>query len=233
MSGQPDAATGPDTGGVDLVILDCDGVLVDSEPLAIRVDVEVLARLGWSMSEAEVIERFVGVSDAHFRREVEARLGSALPEGWHLQFEPLYRRAFEAELRPVAGIPEALDRIPHPTCVASSGTHEKMRLTLGLTGLYDRFAGRIFSATEVARGKPAPDLFLHAAARMGARPDRCVVVEDSAMGVAAARAAGMPVLAYAAGVTPADRLRGPGTILFDDMRELPALIERLASRRSA
>jgi beta-phosphoglucomutase-like phosphatase (HAD superfamily) len=110
--------------------------------------------------------------------------------------------------------------------VASSGTHDKMQFTLGHTGLYDRFAGRIFSATQVARGKPAPDLFLFAADQMGVRPAECIVVEDSAFGVAAARAAGMHVLAYAGGVTSATRLAGPGTTVFHDMRDLPDLLAR-------
>lgn len=215
---------------IELVIFDCDGVLVDSERLAIRIDVEVLTRLGWPLTEAEVVERFVGVSDEHFRVEVERHLGRALPSDWEAEFEPLYRTVFEQGLRPVDGIVEALDRIRHPTCVASSGSHEKMRLTLGLTGLYDRFAGRIFSATEVAKGKPAPDLFLHAAARMGVAPTACVVVEDSAMGVVAARAAGMRVLAFGGGVTPAERLRGAATAVFQHMRELPNLLDEIGRR---
>src|SRR5690606_3661282 len=107
-----------------------------------------------------------------------------------------------------------------------SGTHEKMRFTLGITGLYDRFRGRIFSATEVARGKPAPDLFLHAARQMGVAPAACVVVEDSARGVAAARAAGMAVLAYAGGLTPAAKLAGARTTVFRQMSNLPGLIDR-------
>ncbi len=207
-----------------LVIFDCDGVLVDSEQLAIKVDVVVLARLGWSLTEAEVVERFVGVSDAHFRHEVESHLGLSLPENWEAEVEPLYRKAFVAGLRPVEGVVDALDRISVATCVASSGSHEKMRFTLGLTGLYDRFHGRIFSATEVPRGKPAPDLFLHAAERMGVPPAACIVVEDSVMGVAAARAAGMRVLAYAGGVTPATKLAGPATTVFEHMAELPSLL---------
>lgn len=225
-----DLLTGAIIGVIELVILDCDGVLVDSERLSIGVDVAVLAELGWPLTEAEVISRFVGSSDAYFRREVEAHLGRALPEDWDARVESRYRRAFEAELRPVDGIIEALDRLPHRTCVASSGTHEKMRFTLGLTGLYPRFAGRIFSATEVREGKPAPDLFLHAAAQMGVPAHACVVVEDSAFGVQAARAAGMWALAYGSGVTSPDRLAGPRTSVFEDMRELPALLESLQSR---
>jgi HAD superfamily hydrolase (TIGR01509 family) len=154
-------------------------------------------------------------------------LGRLLPDDWEDEFQPLYRQAFQAELRPVDGIVEALDKIPQRTCVASSGTHEKIRFTLGLTGLYDRFAGRIFSATEVEHGKPAPDLFLYAAGRMGVAPSACAVVEDSALGVAAARAAGMWVLGYGGGVTPPEKLHGPQTIVFTDMRELPALLARL------
>ena len=213
------------TGRFDLVLFDCDGVLVDSERLAVRVDVQVLASLGWHLTEAEVVERFVGKSDAHMKREVEAHLGRGLPDGWDHAFRDAYLDAFRRELRPVEGVVEALDRIAVTACVASSGSHEKMRFTLGLTGLLDRFAGRIFSATEVANGKPAPDLFLHAAARMGADPSRCAVVEDSRFGVAAARAAGMASFGYAGGLTPAAWLEGPGTVVFTDMRELPGLLE--------
>jgi HAD superfamily hydrolase (TIGR01509 family) len=209
---------------VDLVIFDCDGVLVDSERLAIKVDAKVLAKLGWPLTEAEIVERFVGVSDADFRRAIESHLGRHLPDDWESELEPLYRSAFAAELRPVDGIVEALDRITIPICVASSGTHEKMRYTLGLTGLYDRFDGRIFSATEVARGKPEPDLFLYAAERMGVAPQTCVVVEDSVNGVRAARAAGMKVLAYAGGVTSTAKLEGPRTTVFEHMRQLRELL---------
>ena len=211
----------------ELVIFDCDGVLVDSERLAVKIDVQVLARLGWNLTEAEVVRRFVGRSDAHFRREVEAQLGRELADDWVADFQHLYREKFRAELRPVDGIVEALDRVSYPTCVASSGTHEKINFTLGLAGLYDRFSGRIFSATEVARGKPAPDLFLHAAERMRVVPTTCVVVEDSVYGVEAARAAGMWVLAFSGSVTPPERLVGPRTIVFDDMRELPSLLASL------
>ena len=178
---------------IELVIFDCDGVLVDSERISVRVDVAVLAQLGWPMTEAEVVERFMGRTDADMAAEVP-------------------------------GILEALDAIAGPICVASSGTHERMRYTLGLTGLYPRFAGRIFSASEVARGKPAPDLFLHAAGRMGVRPAACAVVEDSRYGVEAARVAGMRAFGYAGGLSPRAWLEGPGTVVFDEMRDLPRLL---------
>jgi HAD superfamily hydrolase (TIGR01509 family) len=212
---------------VELVIFDCDGVLIDSERLAVKVDVLVLRELGWPLSEAEVIERFVGRSDPETRAEIEAHLGRKLPAGWQETVNSLYHQVFAAELAPVAGIEEALDRIALPACIASSGTHEHLDYTLRLTGLYERFAGRIFSAEDVGRGKPAPDLFLHAADRMAATPGACVVVEDSRPGVQAARSAGMRVLAFAGGLTPAELLKGPDTTVFADMRELPGLLEHV------
>ncbi|BAL87767.1 putative haloacid dehalogenase-like hydrolase [Actinoplanes missouriensis 431] len=213
--------------GVDLVIFDCDGVLVDSERIAVRVNVDITAQLGWPLTAAEVIDRFIGRSHASIAEIIAAELGAEAAATWTDRFETELRQAVDAELTAVDGIEEALGRITAPTCVASSGTPEKLRHTLGRTGLYPHFAGRIFSATEVPRGKPAPDLFLHAAARMGVSPQGCVVVEDSQYGVQAARAAGMRCLAYAGGLTAADRLQGPGTIVFDDMRDLPALLDKI------
>jgi HAD superfamily hydrolase (TIGR01509 family) len=211
---------------LELVIFDCDGVLVDSERIAVKVDVEVFARLGLTLTEADVVERFVGRSDEYIVSELEHELGHPLAQDWEEEFTPLYREAFAVELRPVPGVSEALDQIDIRTCVASSGSHEKMRYTLGLTGLYERFAGRIFSVSEVARGKPAPDIFLHAARQMGVAPARCAVVEDSRWGVEAARAAGMRAFGYAGGLTPAERLAGDGTVVFDDMRQLPRLLAK-------
>jgi HAD superfamily hydrolase (TIGR01509 family) len=208
----------------ELVIFDCDGVLVDSEPISIRIDVEMFAEVGMTVSEQEVIERFVGRSPELLTQAVEEQLGHPPPPGWEERGERRLRQAFEAELEPVAGVREALERISLPTCVASSSPPERLRFKLELTGLYERFAGRIFSAIEVANGKPAPDLFLHAARRMGVEPGACVVVEDSRYGVQAARAAGMDVLGYAGGLISADALAGPRTIVFDDMRSLPELL---------
>ena len=210
--------------GIELVIFDCDGVLVDTERLAVRVDVQVLAQLGWVMTEAEVVERFVGLSDATIREAIEAHTGRSLADNWEQEFRHLYRSSFAESLTAVDGVVEALDGITLRTCVASSGSHEKMRFTLGLTGLLERFDGRMFSVSEVERGKPAPDIFLHAAARMGVAPAACAVVEDSRFGVEAARAAGMRAFGYAGGLTPAHLLAGSGTIVFTDMRELPRLL---------
>jgi HAD superfamily hydrolase (TIGR01509 family) len=209
---------------LELVVFDCDGVLVDSERIAVRVEARFLAELGWPLSEAEVVERFMGRTAEFMDDAVEAQLGSRLPDDWKDQFQRRYAEAFAAELGPVDGVTEALDQIAVPTCVASSGSHDKLRFTLGHTGLYQRFEGRIFSGYEVANGKPAPDLFLHAAASMGAEPGRCAVVEDSHYGVLAARAAGMRVFGYAGGLTPPERLEGQGTTVFHDMRDLPRLL---------
>ncbi|GAA1895744.1 HAD family hydrolase [Streptomyces sodiiphilus] len=210
---------------LELIIFDCDGVLVDSEPLALRVCAGLGSELGWPLTEEEIIDRFLGRSESAVGEQIAARLGDAAAAVWAEQYVRRLNEAIDAGLTAVPGITEALDALNVPHCIASSGSHAKMRRTLGRTGLYDRFAGRIFSAAEVPRGKPAPDLFLHAAARSGVDPERCAVVEDSQYGVRAARAAGMRSYGYAGGLTPAAWLEGPGTVVFDDMRKLPALLE--------
>jgi HAD superfamily hydrolase (TIGR01509 family) len=212
-------------GRPDLVIFDCDGVLVDSEPISIRVDAAVLTELGMPLSEQEIVDRFVGRSPSVMRQAIEHHLGRPLPDNWIARNRSRYTEAYERELRPIKGIEAALDAISAQACVASSSEPAELAFKLKLTGLYERFAGRIFSANEVARGKPAPDLFLHAAERMGVAPAACVVVEDSQYGVQAARAAGMGALGYAGSVTPAQMLEGPGTVVFDDMRDLPRLLQ--------
>jgi HAD superfamily hydrolase (TIGR01509 family) len=213
----------------ELVIFDCDGVLVDSEPIAIRVDAVVLERLGWPLSETEIIERFVGRPHEFMVAEIEAHLGAPLPGDWEQEFLPMYEAAFIAELTPVDGITAVLDHIARehpqlPICVASSSGHRSIRRSLDLTGLRHHFGERIYSVEDVTHGKPAPDVFLHAAEQMGFDPSSCAVVEDSAHGVTAGRAAGMRVFAFGGGVTPADRLIGPDTVVFDSMRDLPGLL---------
>ncbi|MFL6100476.1 MAG: HAD family hydrolase [Actinomycetales bacterium] len=198
---------------VQLVIFDCDGVLVDSERLSVSVDTRVLAHLGLPLTRDEVVERFVGRTESYWRAEVERELGREMAPGEFEAFDPWYRDAFEAELTPVAHVVELLNGLDGAgirTCVASSGTHERMRFTLGHTGLYDRFAGRIYSATEVAEGKPSPLLFLHAAAQMDTEPAHCLVIEDSQYGVQAAVAAGMSCVGFSGSVTPAETLRAAG-----------------------
>lgn len=212
---------------VELVIFDCDGVLVESERIAVRVNVEIGAALGWPLTEAEVVESFLGRSPTANLERVAARLGPDTAARWRDEFERLLRAAVADELVPVEGVREVLDVLTLPRCVASGSSHDTLRLTLGSTGLYPLFDGRVFSATEVAHGKPAPDLFLHAARQMGVSPSACVVVEDSRYGVQAARAAGMRSLGYAGGLTPAEWLEGPGTTVFEDMRALPRLLASL------
>jgi HAD superfamily hydrolase (TIGR01509 family) len=211
----------------DLLILDCDGVLVDSETLSHRVLVEMLEAAGVQITLDQAFDQFLGKSTA---QSVEI-LGTMLPEpATAKRFMETYKqrlwRAFETELRPVAGIELALDRISIPSCVASSGEIEKMRLTLGRTGLLPRFERRLTSVTEVEHAKPAPDVYLLAARRAGVLPERCVVVEDSPTGVAAGVAAGMTVFGYSAR-TPASKLIAAGACqTLDDMLSLPSLIGR-------
>ncbi|TDD12877.1 HAD family hydrolase [Nonomuraea diastatica] len=209
---------------IELVIFDCDGVLVDSEHITVRAHVAVGAELGWPLTEAEVIQKFIGRSPVFAREQITSRVGPSRAALWWERFERLHRAAVDAELTQVDGILEVLDNLTLPSCVASGGSHDTMRHTLGHTGIYPYFEGRIFSASEVARGKPAPDLFLHAAKQMGVHPSACIVVEDSQYGIQAARAAGMRALGYAGGLTPAQWLEGPNTTVFDDMRELPRLL---------
>ncbi len=209
---------------VDLVIFDCDGVLIDSERVAIEVDLVVFERIGLTITRQEIAERFVGRSASVMEAAIEAHLGGPLDPQLAGEFERLYLDAFERDLVPVPGIVDALARLDRPKCVASSSSHESLRRNLSKTGLYEAFAGCIFSGDEVRHGKPAPDLFLHAADRMGATPDRCVVVEDSVHGVIAGRAAGMRVLAFITELVDPASLEGEATTLFDDMSQLVHLI---------
>jgi HAD superfamily hydrolase (TIGR01509 family) len=196
-------------------------VLVDTERVTVETESMFLTELGWRITPEEVAALFLGRTDAYMRQVIEERLPD-LPPDWERRLDERYLEA-EGELQSVDGVIDALDQISVKTCVASSGTHEKMRRTLGATGLYDRFEGRIFSATEVEHGKPEPDLFLYAAERMGVEPANSAVIEDSPFGVEAAKAAGMTSFAYAGGLVPAERLRD-ADVVFDDMRELPRLL---------
>lgn len=207
-----------------LVIFDCDGVLVDSERIAVEIDLVVLERVGLTLTKQDVVDRFVGRSASVMDAAIEEHLGRPVSPELQAEFDQLYVDAFERDLAPVPGIRQALADLNHPTCVASSSTPASLRRKLKRVGLYDTFAGRIFSAVEVADGKPAPDLFLHAAGQIKTPPDRCVVVEDSRYGVQAARAAGMHVFAFATELVDPQSLQGPATTLFSQMSELPSLI---------
>ncbi|MER5308373.1 HAD family hydrolase [Streptomyces sp. NPDC002773] len=209
---------------VELVIFDCDGVLVDSERIYCRVDREVFATLGAEFTEEEMVEHFVGSSHELLTSILEERIGRPLEPDWNAPFRQRYEDALDAELTAVEGVTEVLDALHVPYCLASNGSHASIGKNLTRAGLLDRFEGRMFSARDVVRGKPAPDLFLHAAATMGVPPERCAVVEDSPYGVRAARAAGMRAFGYAGGLSRAERLAGPRTVVFEHMRELPGLL---------
>jgi HAD superfamily hydrolase (TIGR01509 family) len=213
-----------------LVIFDCDGVLVDSEPIALRMLVEMLAEAGVPLDAAAVSDRFLGRSLASTRAHLAEEFGLTLTDATLEDLRLKLYAAFGAELAPIPGVAETLARLGTPFCVASSSQTERIRLSLDLTGLLPAFEGAIFSASEVANGKPAPDLFLHAAARMGADPAACLVVEDSPAGVAAGKAAGMRVVGFLGGGhagAPSHRaalaLLAPDAMI-SDMRDLPELL---------
>jgi HAD superfamily hydrolase (TIGR01509 family) len=210
-----------------LVIFDCDGVLVDTERISVRVGVGILAEHGWQVSEDAFAARFVGCSAEEFERGIAEHLGADLAREWDQRYAHRFRGAFESELEAVHGVVEvlqALDTHGVPTCVASNSDHGHLDHVLELAGLKDRLAGRVFSAHDVAAGKPAPDLFLHAAASLGFAPEHCVVVEDSPFGAMAARAAGMRCYGYAGGLTPPHRLAEQGALTFDHMTDLIDLL---------
>ncbi len=213
----------------DLLIFDCDGVLVDSEPPANRVLCRLLNELGLEITLEDTVRHFIGRSVDACIELIETEFDLPLAHDFRDRLEQRTFDAFRAELRAVPGVAAVIEQLALPCCVASSGTIAKMRFTLAMTGLLAHFDGRLFSATEVARGKPAPDLFLHAARRMGHPPDRCVVIEDSPPGVAGAVAAGMAVFGYAGGaLSDAAALRAAGATTFADMAALPELL-RLAA----
>jgi HAD superfamily hydrolase (TIGR01509 family) len=210
-----------------LVIFDCDGVLVDSEPLFARVLGECLIAADFRTTIDEALTLGFGKNRLTLTAAVEARFGRALPDDF---FDTIRARAtllFEQELRPMPGVAELLAALPAPRCVASNSHHERVRHSLSVTGLLPWFDPHVFSASQVARGKPAPDLFLFAARQFGAPTEECVVVEDSMAGVEAAIAAGMPVVGFCGGghcpADHADRLHAAGcSIVFARMPDLAA-----------
>ena len=214
---------------IDLVIFDCDGVLVDSEPTANFILTRALNREGLNIGRPSVARKTRGLAMTSVLIWAEDQLGRPLPDDFLAQVQKETFAAFRQNLRAMPGVDVAVSSVKasgYQICVASSGQREKMKLTLGLTGLLDQFEGRLFSATEVGRGKPEPDLFLHAAREMGADPRNTVVVEDSLPGLLAALHAGMQPFVYVP--------RGQGEPIFRDsatvfrrMSELPGLINLL------
>ncbi|WP_330338544.1 HAD family hydrolase [Streptomyces sp. NBC_00557] len=210
----------------DLVIFDNDGVLVDSEPISNRHLAAYLTELGHPTSYEDSIRDYMGSAMHRIHELVLERTGQRLPDDFDDVFHARVFAAFERELQPVEGVAGVLEKLAAdgvPYCVASSGSHARIRVGHRTTGL-DRWfpQERIFSSEDVGRGKPAPDLFLYAAQRMGVAPGRCLVVEDSPLGVQAAVAAGMTVYGFTA-MTPAEKLAGADQ-LFSSMGELADLL---------
>lgn len=214
----------------DLLIFDCDGVLIDSEPISVAVIVDVLGGEGLPVDEDLVYQRFLGRSMSAMREVLRSDFDYVLDDALMATIREQMRGRFRAELKPVPGIAEALTRLPGRHCVASSSSPERLNLTLGLTGLLQYFQPHVFSATMVKNGKPAPDLFLYAAGQMGFAPRDCIVVEDSPAGVEAAKRAGMRVFAFTGGghaarCNLASSLAALNPdVMFDNMLRLPGLL---------
>lgn len=213
----------------NLVIFDCDGVLVDSEMIASRVFADHLSKHGYPCTEAESREKFTGWSLTSATAHVEREMGTSLPSDFLATLAVKDKAAFEEHLKPIPGIRETLNALDVPFCVASSGEPWKIRNSLRLCNILNFFDDRMFSADQVAHGKPAPDLFLFAADRMNTTAEQCLVVEDSIAGVQAGVAAGMRVLGFAGGAhcgtDHAERLMKCGAHqVFSEMRTLLAII---------
>jgi HAD superfamily hydrolase (TIGR01509 family) len=216
----------------DLVIFDCDGVVVDSERIVHEVFGEFIRSLGADLDAERMNELFLGRRLADCLSIVEEITGRPAPADALDRYRAERDRVLRERVRPVQGIREVLETLTVPYCIASSGDHAKMRTTLGATGLLALFEGRLYSGTEVARGKPAPDVFLLAAERMGAAPERTAVVEDSINGVLAGCAAGMMVFGFAGLVAASDLAAAGAARTFTAMSQLPALLGSSATSRS-
>jgi HAD superfamily hydrolase (TIGR01509 family) len=209
----------------DLIIFDCDGVVVDSERIVHEVFRAFMNRVGVDLTSAQMHERFLGRTLADCLRIVAQLTGRPVPQSAVDFYRSERDRVLREQVQPVEGIRAVLEQLQTPYCIASSGDHSKMRTTLGATQLLPLFADRIYSATQVAQGKPAPDVFLFAAAQMGMAPERTAVIEDSVNGVIAAHAAGMTTYGFA-GLMPAAQLVAAGAdFTFAHMSELLPLLE--------
>ena len=214
----------------ELVIFDCDGVLVDSEPISVEVLLALIAEVGGNIGEATAYQRFLGRSMATINGMLRDEFGLVVTDRHLEAMRATIHERFRSDLKPIPGIAEALGRLSGKRCVASSSQLERIRLSLEVTGLRDLFEPHIFSASMVKHGKPAPDLFLHAAREMGVAPQACTVVEDSPAGVEAAKRAGMRVFAFTGGAHAAkyDLAASLAALrpdaMFDDMLRLPELL---------
>lgn len=183
----------------DLVIFDCDGVLINSEELASEICIEAVKEVGLNLTMHEYADRYAGNPVAEIWRMVERDAGRSLPDGFQGRVDEMVFRRFSTELATITGVVEVLEALKNPRCVASSTQLPRLRENLGKVGLLDHFDPHVFSGSQVKRGKPAPDVFLYAASQMGADPAHCLVIEDSLTGVTAARRAGMNVVGFCGG----------------------------------
>jgi HAD superfamily hydrolase (TIGR01509 family) len=217
---------------MDLIIFDCDGVLVDSEIVSFEAEAELFGEIGITLTAADLLGRFLGMSSASMFAVIEQEHGIKLPPDFAERAARRTLEAFDRRLKPIPGIAELLAGLPDRKCVASSSEPARIRHSLSRAGILHHFEPHIFSATQVTRGKPAPDLFLFAAESMGAAPARCLVIEDSVAGVMAARAAGMTVLGFTGASHcldgHADKLRVAGALdVLGSMNELAKRLERV------
>jgi HAD superfamily hydrolase (TIGR01509 family) len=216
----------------ELIIFDCDGVLADSERITNTVFAGLLEAEGLHFTLEEMFEQFVGNSVAQCTEKIQAMLGRPIPDDFFDHYRARCKVALERDLKPVQGVEEMLPLITHPYCVASNSDLQKLRTILGYANLLPLFEGKLFSVDHVAKGKPAPDLFLHAARAMGVQPEQAVVIEDTPIGVTAGVAAGMTVFGYSE-LMPAERLMRAGAhATFTSMAELPGLIEGYEAARA-
>ncbi len=183
----------------ELICFDCDGVLVDSEPLAAQTTADCLSEHGIGMTQAEALALFTGKSAEAGRQIIRDTYGIELPRAFHARYDRLLFQRFRDRLQPVPGMAEALAALRLPSCVTSNSGHARLTLSLNVTGLAAHFGPRVFSAEDVARGKPAPDLFFHAARRLGVDVRRCLVIDDSPSGIAGAVAAGARAIGFTGG----------------------------------
>lgn len=235
-TGSPPAGPGtlPVGKHIELVIFDCDGVLIDSEVLSTRSTIEALALIGYEIGEVEAAQRFVGRSYASMRAEIEADWGQPLPSSFETDVEQRTLAAMAMSLQPILGVGEALAQLKLPRCVASSSSIAWIRRGLERTGLLHHLAPHLFNASMVENGKPAPDIFLHAASEMGTAPENAVVIEDSLPGVQAGVAAGTTVIGFTGGSHIADKrehgealIMAGASCIVDEMRLLPDVIARI------
>lgn len=205
------------------IIFDCDGVLVDSESISAKVFQEMAGELGFEMDFETAVEQFAGASMNDNIQFVARNIEGDVPIDFEKRFRERTYEAFKTDIKPVPGIREILNKVNVPICVASSGPVEKIRLNLTVTGLIDKFEGRIFSCYDIQSWKPEPDIYIHAAKKMGFSPNECIVIEDSSSGIRAGVSGGFRVFALA-NETKRQKFEELGASVFENMEELRSIL---------